>query len=96
MREMWVLSLDEEDPLEKGTTTHSSFLSYLENSMDQEAWQATVHGVAKSWTRLSDFHFTSMRWHHLGVRAQSSTDQSRVMIAVPQPRAPVPTLASGL
>ena len=26
MREMWVLSLDGEDPLEKGTATHSSFL----------------------------------------------------------------------
>ena len=22
--------------------------------MDREAWQATVHGVAKSWSRLSD------------------------------------------
>ena len=22
--------------------------------MDQEAWHATIHGVAKSWTRLSD------------------------------------------
>ena len=30
--------------------------------MDGGAWWATVHGVAKSWTRLSDFtslHFTS-------------------------------------
>ena len=27
----------------------------LENSMDGGAWWATVHGVAKSWTRLSDF-----------------------------------------
>ena len=26
--------------------------------MDREAWQATVHGVAKSRTRLSDFKFT--------------------------------------
>ena len=26
----------------------------LENSMDRGAWWATVHGVAKSWTRLSD------------------------------------------
>ena len=27
--------------------------SFLENSMDREAWQATVHAVAKSPTRLS-------------------------------------------
>ena len=25
--------------------------------MDRGAWQATVHWVAKSWTRLSDFTF---------------------------------------
>ena len=31
--------------------------SWLENSMDRGAWQATVHGVAKSRTQLSDFHF---------------------------------------
>ena len=29
--------------------------SCLENPMDGGAWWATVHGVAKSWTRLSDF-----------------------------------------
>ena len=28
--------------------------SCLENSMDRGAWQATVDGVAKSWTQLSD------------------------------------------
>ena len=28
--------------------------SCLENPMDREAWQATVHGIAKSWTRLSN------------------------------------------
>ena len=27
--------------------------------MDGGAWKAVVHGVAKSWTRLSDFTFTS-------------------------------------
>ena len=27
--------------------------SCLENPMDRKAWQATVHGVAKSWTQLS-------------------------------------------
>ena len=29
--------------------------SCLENLMDRGAWWAAVHGVAKSWTRLSDF-----------------------------------------
>ena len=29
--------------------------SYLENPMDAGAWWATVHGVTKSWTRLSNF-----------------------------------------
>ena len=28
--------------------------SCLENSMDRGAWKAAVHGVAKSWTQLSD------------------------------------------
>ena len=28
--------------------------SCLENFMDRGAWQATVHGVTKSWTQMSD------------------------------------------
>ena len=32
--------------------------SCLENPMDGGAWWAAVHGVTKSWTRLSDFIFT--------------------------------------
>ena len=31
--------------------------SCLENAMNRGAWRATVHGVTKSWTQLSDFHF---------------------------------------
>ena len=31
--------------------------SRLENPMDRGAWLAAVHGVAKSWTWLSDFTF---------------------------------------
>ena len=31
--------------------------SCLENLMDGGAWWAAVHGVAKSWTQLSDFPF---------------------------------------
>ena len=36
--------------------------SCLENSMDRGAWQATVHWVAESQTRLSGFHFTLLSW----------------------------------
>ena len=49
MWETWVQSLGWEDPLEKAT--HSS-IPGLENSIS-----CIVHGVTKSWTRLSNFHF---------------------------------------
>ena len=39
-----------EDPLEKRQATHFSILAW------RSPWM-TVHRVAKSWTRLSDFHF---------------------------------------
>ena len=29
--------------------------------MDRRAWQATVHGVAKSWTQLSNFHISQTK-----------------------------------
>ena len=53
MQETWVLSLGWEDALEKDMTTHSSILAWR-ISMDRRAWLATVHGVAKGRTWLSD------------------------------------------
>ena len=50
--ETWVRSLGWEDPLEKERATHSSVLAWR-IPMDRGTWQATVHGIAKSWT-LSD------------------------------------------
>ena len=50
MRETPVWFLGWEDPLEKGKATHSSILAW------RIPW--TVHGVAKSQTQLSNFHFT--------------------------------------
>ena len=42
------------DPLEKGMATHSSIFFFLENFMDRGAWWGAVHGVTKSWSRLSN------------------------------------------
>ena len=53
MKETQVQSLGWEDPLEEEMATHSSILA-MENSTDRGAWWATVHGVTKSWTQLSD------------------------------------------
>ena len=36
-----------------GVGTGLFWYSCLENSLDRRAWQATVHGVAKSWTQQS-------------------------------------------
>ena len=53
MQENWVRSLGWEDPLEEVMATHSSILAWR-IPMDRGAWWATVHGVAKSRTQLSD------------------------------------------
>ena len=53
MRETWVQSLGWEASLEEGVATHSSILAWR-IPMDRGAWRATVHGVTKSRTRLSD------------------------------------------
>ena len=46
MQKASVQSLGLEDPLEKGMATHPC--PCLDNSMDREAWRASVHGVTKS------------------------------------------------
>ena len=51
MWETWVQSLGWEDPLEKGKAPHSSILAW------RIPW-TIIHGIAKSWTGLSDFSLT--------------------------------------
>ena len=46
-----VRSLGQEDPLEERIGNPLQY-SCLENPMDRGAWRATVHGVARSQTRL--------------------------------------------
>ena len=53
MWETWIPSLGREDPLEEGVATHCSILSWR-IPVDRGAWWATVHGIAKSWTQLSN------------------------------------------
>ena len=51
--ETWVRSLGWEDLLEKGMATHSSIMAWR-IPMDRGTWWATIHGVTKSWTQLSN------------------------------------------
>ena len=52
MRETRVQSLDWEDPMEKEMATHSSILAWKIPWTEEPGF---VHGITKSWTRLSDF-----------------------------------------
>ena len=63
MWETWVQSLAWDDPLEKGKGYVLQY-SVLENSMDY-----IVHGVTKSQTRLSEFHFQLP--HHQILRSET-------------------------
>ena len=52
--------------------------SCLENSMDRGAWQATVYGVAKSRTRLSDFTFF-LSFHLIGRKVVFGLQKGRLL-----------------
>ena len=54
--------------------------SCLENPMDGGAWWAAVHGVAESWTRLSDFPFT---FHFHALEKEMATHSSVLAWRIP-------------
>ena len=54
--------------------------SCLENPIDGGAWWAAVHGVAKSWTRLSDFTFT---FHFPALEKEMATHSSVLAWRIP-------------
>ena len=49
MQEMWVQSLDQEDPLEKEMATHSSILAW-KIPWTEEPGRLQSMGLPKSWT----------------------------------------------
>ena len=67
--------------------------SCLENPMDGGAWWAVVHGIAKSWTRLSDFTFT---FHSHALEKEMATHSSVLAWWIPGTEEPgrLPSLGS--
>ena len=60
--------------------------SCLENPTDRGAWWAAVHGVAKNWTRLSDFTFT---FHFHALEKEMATHSGVLAWRVPGTREPM-------
>ena len=56
--------------------------SCLVNPMDGGAWWATVHGVAKSRTRLSDFTSLHFMLHHNIATAPSIQSKSKIVFPI--------------
>ena len=48
--------------------------------MDRKAWSAAIHGVAKSWTRLSDFTFN---FHFPALEKEMATHSSVLAWRIP-------------
>ena len=56
--------------------------SCLENHMDGGAWEAAVHGVAKSWTRLRHFTFL-LSFHFHALEKEMATHSSVLAWRIP-------------
>ena len=67
--------------------------SCLENPMDGGAWWAVVHGVAKSWARLSNFTFI---FHFHALKKEMATHSSILAWRIPGTEEPgrLPSMGS--
>ena len=81
-----------ENILREGNGTPLQY-SCLENPMDEGAWWAAVHGVAKSPTRLRDFTFT---FHFHALEKEMATHSSVLAWRIPGTGEPggLPSLGS--
>ena len=77
---------------EEGNGTPLQY-SCLENPMDGGPWWAEVHGVAKSWTGLSDFTFT---FHFYALEKEMATHSSVLAWRIPGTEEPGGLLSIGV
>ena len=66
--------------------------SCLENPMDGGAWKAAVHGIAMSWTGLSDFTFN---FHFHALEKEMATHSSVLAWRIPGMEEPGGLLSMG-
>ena len=67
-------------------------INSVTNPMDGGAWWAAVHGVAESWTRLSDFTFT---FHFHALEKEMATHSSVLAWRIPRTAEPGGLLSMG-
>ena len=79
-QETRVQSLGRDDPLEEGMATHSSVLAWSILWTEEPGGLQSVHGVAKSQTRLSDFTFT---FHFHALEKEMATHPSILAGRIP-------------
>ena len=79
----------------KDGESNGNLLQYscLENPMDRGAWEAAVHGVAKSRAQLSDFTFT---FHFHALEKEMATHSSGLAWRIPGTEEPggLPSMGS--
>ena len=52
----------------------------LENPKDRGAWQATVHGDAKSWTQLKQLSMHTIHWIRLTTNSSDKMESLKLFI----------------
>ena len=79
-------------PSKEGNGTPLQY-SCLENPMEGGAWSAAVHGISRSWTRLSSFTFT---FHFHELEKEMATHSSVLAWRIPGMGKPggLPTMGS--
>ena len=54
--------------------------SCLENPMDRQPWQATVHGVAKNWAQMSTYYIIVLKYSSHWARLRIQNNKSKYLI----------------